>query len=115
MEAHLKEVDIKSDMPTAADAVKQLAYYIRNKKSLNAAAVKIIHGYGSTGHGGKIRIEARRYLQEQKSKGMIKEFIPGEDFSIFDERTLNAFQVCSELRKDSDLERYNNGITIVIL
>ena len=115
MGGYLKEVNIKSDMPTVDDAIRRITYNIRNGKSYGAAAVKIIHGYGSTGSGGKIRIEARRYLQGQKNKGFIKDFIPGEDFSIFDEGTRNAFQVCDELRKDSDLERHNNGVTIVIL
>ena len=115
MGGYLKEVNIKSDMPTADDAVRRITYNIRNGKSFGAAAVKIIHGYGSTGQGGKIRVQARKYLQSQKNKGLIKDFIPGEDFSIFDERTIKAFQVCDELRRDSDLERHNNGITIVIL
>ena len=41
--------------------------------------------------------------------------IPGERFSIFDEETRRAFLHCPELRRDCDLERSNNGITIVIL
>ena len=115
MGSYLKEFNIKSDMPAAKDAVARIASNIRSSKAAGASAVKIIHGYGSSGRGGKIRIEARRYLQEQKNKGLITDFIPGEEFSIFSEKTLKAFQFCDELRKDSDLEGYNYGITIVIL
>ncbi len=115
MPGYLKEVNIKSDMPTASDAVKRVTYNIRNGKSWGCGAIKIIHGYGSTGKGGKIRTETRRYLQEQKNKRYITDFIPGEDFSIFDEATRSAFCLCDDLRRDSDLERHNNGITIVIL
>lgn len=115
MPGSFKEVNIKSDMPSADDAIRRITYYIKNGRVLGITALKIIHGYGSTGVGGKIRVEARRYLSEQKRKGFIREFIPGEDFSIFDEATLKAFQVCGELRRDSDLERHNNGITIIIL
>ncbi|MDR0839467.1 MAG: hypothetical protein LBN99_07490 [Oscillospiraceae bacterium] len=111
----LKEVDIKSDMPTADVAVKRVTYNIRNGKQLGAAAIKFIHGYGSTGKGGRIRTETRRYLGEQKRKGFIRDVITGEDFSIFDEATRAAFLLCDDLRRDSDLERHNNGITIVIL
>ncbi|MEG1632896.1 MAG: hypothetical protein RR314_02470 [Oscillospiraceae bacterium] len=114
-QGYLKEVNIKSDMPTADLAVRRVTYIIRNGKDLGAAAVKIIHGYGSTGKGGKIRTETRRYLAEQKRKGFIRDFIPGEDFSIFDAATRDAFLLCDELRRDSDLERANNGVTIVIL
>lgn len=111
----LKEVNIKSDMPASDDAIRRITYNLRNSKALGTKAIKIIHGYGSTGVGGKIRVEARRYLAEQKRKGFIRDFILGEEFSIFDGATLKAFQICDELRRDPDLERHNNGITIVIL
>lgn len=111
----LQELNIKSDMPTADIAIRRVTYAIRNGKHFGAAAVKLIHGYGSTGKGGKIRTETRRYLAEQKRKGLIKDFIPGESFSIFDEATRQAFSICDDLRRDSDLERSNNGVTIVIL
>ena len=115
LSGYLKEVNIKADLPTASDAVKRVTYNIRNGKLWGCSAIKIIHGYGSTGKGGKIRTETRRYLQEQKNKGLIADFIPGESFSIFDEATRKAFLSCDQLRRDSDLERHNNGITVVIL
>jgi hypothetical protein len=102
-------------MPTADLAIRRLTYHIRGGKQLGASAVKIIHGYGSTGKGGKIRTEARRYLAEQKRQRHIRDFITGEDFSIFDESTRAAFALCGDLRRDRDLDRHNNGITIVVL
>lgn len=115
MSGYLKEVNIKSDMPTSDAAVKRITYNIHNGKILGAGAIKIVHGYGSGGKGGKIRKEARKYLARQKEKGVICDFIEGESFSIFDKVTRDAFAKCPELRNDSDLERHNNGITIVIL
>lgn len=114
MAGFVKEVNIKADMPTADDAIRRITYHLRTSKTLGIKALKIIHGYGSSGTGGKIRVEARRYLGEQKRKGFIRAFIPGEDFSIFGEETLAAFKVCPDLRRDPDLERHNNGVTIVI-
>ena len=102
-------------MPTVSDAIKRITYNIRNSGRDGISAIKIIHGYGSTGSGGAIRTEARKYLENQKKNGFIKGCILGEQFSIFDEATRKAFLVCDELRRDSDLERHNNGITIVIL
>lgn len=115
MAGYLREVNIKSDMPTADTAVRRVTYAIRNGKHFGASAVKLIHGYGSTGKGGRIRTETRRYLADQKRKGLIRDFIPGEDFTIFSEATRAAFLVCDDLRRDPDLERSNNGVTIVIL
>ncbi|MDR0446212.1 MAG: hypothetical protein LBH17_04150 [Oscillospiraceae bacterium] len=108
-------MNIKQDMPEAGLAVRRVTYNIRNGKQLGASAIKFIHGYGSTGRGGKIRTEVRRYLTEQKRRGQIRDFITGESFSIFDEATRGAFNCCDDLRRDSDLERHNNGITIVVL
>ena len=112
---YLKEVNIKADLPTAAEAVRRVTYNIRNGKSWGASVIKIIHGYGSTGKGGRIRTEVRRYLDGQKEKGFVREVIPGEEFSIFSPATIKAFDVCDELRRDHDLERHNNGITIIVL
>jgi hypothetical protein len=111
----LKTVDIKYDMPDVKLAVRRVTYNIRNGQILGMAAIKFIHGYGSSGKGGRIRVEARRYLGEQKRMRRIRDFIIGEDFSIFDEPTRAAFAVCDELRRDPDLDRHNNGVTIVIL
>lgn len=111
----LKEVNIKADMPTADVAIKRVTHTIRNGKALGFSAVKLIHGYGSSGAGGVIRVETRRYLADQKRKGLIRDYIPGEQFSIFDEATRKAFDLCDALRRDSDLERSNNGVTIVVL
>ena len=111
----LRVVDLKYDMPTADEAIKRITYNIKNAGAFGVTAIKFVHGYGSTGKGGVIRTEARKYLERQKMRGQIKDFITGEVFSIFDEATRKAFLVCDELRRDSDIERHNNGITIVIL
>ena len=111
----LREVNIKEGMPVVADAIKRVTYNLKSAGPMGVSAIKLIHGYGSTGKGGGIRTETRKYLEKLKSRREIKDFIIGEKFSIFDENTRNAFAVCDDLRRDSDLERHNNGITIVIL
>lgn len=115
MTGTLREINIKSDLPTVDDAIKRITFNIRNAGALGISAIKFVHGYGSTGKGGAIRIEARKYLESQKKRRLIRDYIPGEDFSIFNEATRNAFLLCDGLRRDSDIERHNNGITIVIL
>lgn len=112
---YLKEVNIKYDMPTADLAVRRATYAIQNGRMLGASAVKLIHGYGSTGKGGRIRQEVRAYLERQKKRGQIRDYIPGEEFSIFNENTRSALLLCDELRRDHDLDASNNGVTIVVL
>jgi len=107
--------DIKSDMPTAQQALRRVDMAISTARMSGAPAIKLIHGYGSTGRGGVIRTQARRYLGELRAKGKVKRFIPGEHFSIFDADTRAALERCPALRQDSDLERSNNGVTIILL
>lgn len=111
----LREINLEQGMPYASDAVRRLTFEIHHSKDLGCAALKIIHGYGSSGKGGKIRLAARERLAFLQKKREIRYFITGEKFSIFDSDTLQAFRVCPELRKDRDLERANNGVTFIIL
>ena len=112
---YLKEVNLKYDMPAADLAVRRTTYAIQNGRALGASALKLIHGYGSHGKGGRIRTEVRAYLERQKRRGQIRDFIPGERVSIFDEATRGAFLRCEDLRRDPDLDRSNNGVTFVLL
>ena len=111
----LREVNLERGMPTADQAVRQLTFHIHNSRAQGYEVLKIIHGYGSSGTGGKIRLEARKYLARLSAKGEIGGFIPGEEFSIFQEDTRRAFLRCDELRRDRDLERHNNGVTFILL
>lgn len=114
LQGDLREVNIKQNMPTVQEAFSRLDTAIRSSRQLGYGAVKIIHGYGSSGRGGKIRLAVRRRLAEMKQKRQIRDFIPGESFSIFEEATRQAFLRCDDLRRDHDLDRHNNGVTIII-
>jgi hypothetical protein len=111
----LREINLEAGMPQVSDALRRLTFEIHHSKTLGYSAIKLIHGYGSSGKGGKIRIAARERLEFLFQKREIRGYICGEDFSIFDEDTRLAFQDCNALRKDRDLERHNNGVTFVIL
>lgn len=111
----LREVNLEQGMPTVDAAIKRLTYEVNHSRVTGVAVLKIIHGYGSSGTGGKIRVEARGYLERLQKRGEIAGFIPGERFSIFDAGTLAAFRRCDGLRQDRNLERHNNGVTFIIL
>lgn len=102
-------------MPTVNEAVRRLTFELHNSRRMGVSVLKIIHGYGSSGTGGKIRTEARAYLSRLRDKRELKGFLTGEQFSIFDEATRAAFVLCPDLRKDRDLERHNNGVTFILL
>ena len=111
----LREVNLEENKPTVDAAIRRLTYELHQSRRMGCAVLKIIHGYGSSGTGGRIRTESRKYLSRLREQGKIQDFIRGEDFSIFQESTRRAFLRCGELRQDHDLDRYNNGVTFILL
>lgn len=102
-------------MPLVDAAIRRATRAIKTEQARGTVALKIIHGYGSTGSGGRIRIELRNYLARLVRRGEIKLFVPGEQLDIFDKQTQKLMDACREVGKDSDLNRHNNGITVVLL
>lgn len=111
----MKEVLIKEGMPTVDTAQKRLQEEIVIARRQGVKALKIIHGYGSSGEGGALRAALRRTLSQRKREGRIKAFVAGEKFTIFEEEARTLLDGCPELSRDSDLNRSNAGITLVLL
>lgn len=75
--------------------------------------VRIVHGYGSTGVGGEIRVAVRRQLQAMLAAKKIMSFLPGDDYS---ERTNAGSALISRhyaLRTSLKTDKNNPGITFV--
>ena len=77
--------------------------------------LKIVHGYGSTGVGGELRIALQSTLRQMVSQKEIHECIYGENWRKGDERSWTLLKQMPELKTDSDLGRGNRGITLVVL
>jgi hypothetical protein len=114
-EATLEEINIEYGMPTVDVAMPLLTDRLRSLKKSGVKAVKIIHGYGSTGKGGRLRKATLALLDQLKTSGLIRDFVIGEQWSKFELRTLTLIDKMPQLYMDQDLERYNRGITIVFL
>ncbi|HUJ96250.1 MAG TPA: Smr/MutS family protein [Terriglobales bacterium] len=102
-------------MPTVHQALGRLDYELAAARREGHRILKLIHGYGSSGAGGDIRIAVQRRLMEKSHDGEIRACIFGEDWSISDERTWKLLKTRPELKEDRDLGRKNLGITIVVL
>jgi hypothetical protein len=111
----LKVVNLELDMPTVPRALSLLTDALRTARGEGYAAVKIIHGYGSSGQGGAIRVAVQAELTQRARAGELGAFIPGEEWRISDERSWALLQRCPELKPDADLGRGNKGISIVVL
>ncbi|HEV3510204.1 MAG TPA: hypothetical protein VGS05_00780 [Candidatus Sulfotelmatobacter sp.] len=108
-------MNLKSDRPPVHEALQRLDQEIAFARREKHVLLKVIHGYGSTGAGGDIRIAVQRRLQELAEAGQIRRCIFGESWSKADPDTWRLLQAQGELKSDPDLGRNNLGITIVVL
>ena len=111
----LRTFNVEADLPTLDEARRQVIAEIRRSRREGVRVLKVIHGYGSSGKGGKLCLGLRKSFGLRKKEGAIRDFIPGEDFSIFNPTVLSLLETAPELRGDPDLDATNEGVTLLWL
>lgn len=111
----LRTFNVETGLPSLEEARRLVLTEIRHAKREGTRVLKIIHGYGSSGTGGKLCIGLRKSFRLRKQEGLLKEFILGEEFSIFNPTALALLEAVPELRGDPDLDAINEGITVLWL
>ncbi len=111
----MKTVNLKEGMPLVHQALMQMDRELAVARAEGCGLVKLIHGYGSTGAGGEIRIAVQKRLREMSERGQIRGFIFGENWAKSDEQAWKIVSTRQELKQDRDLGKGNRGITIVEL
>jgi hypothetical protein len=111
---YIRTVNLKSDWPTVREALERLGRELALAREEKCALLKVIHGYGSSGAGGEIRIAVQKRLRELVEAGELGGCIFGEDWSRTDEETWRILLARAEVKNDPDLGRGNRGITVVI-
>lgn len=109
----VRELNLEQGRPSVDRALGWLEAELEAARRMNTPLMKLIHGYGSSGKGGRIRTASRRYLEEAAGQGRIALYLPGERFTIFDDTARRALQQYPQLRLDRDLDRENRGVTFV--
>jgi hypothetical protein len=107
-------INLELGMPSVEQAAHRLAGELIRARAQGAKAAKIIHGYGSTGVGGKLRVGIRAALADRRRRGEIREAVAGEDWSVFDAGARRILDACPDLSRDRDFGRGNAGITIIL-
>ena len=107
--------NVEAGLPTLDDARRLVIEETKRAKREGMKVLKVIHGYGSSGSGGKLCVGLRKSFGLRKKEGVIKDFIAGDDFSIFNDKVLVLLEAVPELRGDPDLNATNEGVTIVWL
>ena len=100
-------------MPSCAEAMDRLKASIKLAKQSKFKCAVVIHGYGSSGKGGAIRVAARQWLNAQVRNGSLKSLVNGEDFNILSEKARELRAKFPEF--ETLLHVTNHGVTVVEL
>ena len=107
------ELNIKEGMPLVSEAMDYLKKSLDRCRRNKYECVLVIHGYGSTGKGGAIHDKARQWLKAQERNGKVRSVIFGEDFSIFNFKSLELKNRYRDL--EPLMTVCNHGVTVVEL
>jgi|SRR5215472_1231372 len=112
--APIKIINLEEGMPKVEAARLRMQHELQVARKQGYAALKLIHGYGSSGVGGALRIELQKELRRLVNTGTIRALVAGEEWRISDETTWELLKRYPEWKQDSDLGKGNKGITIVL-
>ena len=111
----MSTLNLEQGMPLVEAALSRMEKGLTDARFSGMKAVRLIHGYGSTGRGGAICTGVRNELARMHRAGKINDYIPGEEFGAFDHRSRRFADQYPEIVHDPDYGNQNHGITIVIL
>jgi DNA-nicking Smr family endonuclease len=111
----VRTINLEDGMPTVAQARARLASELVAARRQGVTILKLIHGYGSTGVGGELRVAIQSTLRQMAERSEIRDCIFGENWRKGDEHSWALLKRSPELKEDRDLGRGNRGITLVLL
>jgi hypothetical protein len=113
--APIKIINLEDGMPQVEEARLRMQRELQIARQQGYAAVKLIHGYGSSGVGGSLRMELQKELHRMAGAGDVRSFIAKEQWRVSDEKTWELLKRFPEWKRDSDLGKNNKGISLVLL
>jgi hypothetical protein len=108
-------VNLEEGRPTVNVGLLRLDHALAAARADGVPVLKLIHGYGSSGVGGRLREEIWKALDRFLRNGSIAGFIPGEEFRISNQASWELVKRNKSVKEDRDFGRGNRGITIVVL
>ena len=108
-------VNIESGLPPVEEGLERLKTGLLLARHNGAKIVRVIHGYGSGGTGGKLREACRAFLRQAKAARQIKDFVPGEEYGGSGGSGQGLIKRCAALRHSERSDCGNPGITLVEL
>jgi hypothetical protein len=105
-------LNLEQGGPTVPVAIQNMKNSLTTFKGLRYKAVIIIHGYGSSGVGGSIKVAVRKTLGENSMRGLVRIFVGGENWYS---KKREFLSVCKYLEAYERNISDNSGVTVVVL
>ena len=110
------ELNIKQDGPYVDEALERFTEYLHKSLEVGIKAIVLIHGYGSSGEGGRIKWAIHDALENNRYSDRVDEYYFGEDVAYGSD----AYHALHKRRPG--LKRYlkrfkegNAGMTVLLL
>ena len=110
------EINIKQGSPYVEEALDQLTDQLRKCLELRIKVIILIHGYGSSGEGGRIKWAIHDALENNRYSDRVEEYFFGENVAYGSESYHGL------LKRRPGLKRYlkrfkegNAGMTVLLL
>src|SRR5260370_18232108 len=111
--ALIKIINLEQGMPTVEQARLRMEHEVQVARQSGYRAVKLVHGYGSSGVGGALRVELQKQLRLAAQNGGIPALISGGGWRLSHETTLALLKRFPPGEQDTDFGRNNQGIPIL--
>lgn len=111
----MRVINLEAGFPSVDDARRRLLAEMERARRDNVRVLKVIHGWGSGGEGGRLGPAIRKSLRLRVKEGRATLVVAGERFSTDTAEGRELVQRHPALRRDADLNRANPGITVLEL
>lgn len=111
----IETINLEAGLPSVEEGLLRLERELAAARRMGVRLVRIIHGWGSSGKGGKLRAACRAFLQRELQAKHVKAVVHGEDYSCTTIAGRNLLSRFKQLNGSERSDSRNPGITFVEL
>ena len=109
-------INLEAGGPTAEEALERLTTQVRAASEAGIRALIVIHGYGSSGSGGKIKWVVRDALEHNYFSDRVDEYYFGEELALGSSGYQAVMKRRASLKQHlSQFKIGNAGMTVLLM
>ena len=112
---NVRTVNIEANRPPVDQALERLEAELARARQSGVRVIRLIHGWGSSGTGGKLRDACRALLQRKLGARQVRGVVPGDDYARSTAGGRGLMEKCPSLRDSERSDARNPGITFIEL